>query len=62
MSVFHPTHPEAAAGTTLARHRVREGIQRLILSGQYQPGQRLVQQELASRFGVAQSVADGQGD
>ena len=39
-----------------ARHRVRDGIQRLILSGEYQPGQRLVQQELATRFGVAQSV------
>jgi len=42
--------------STLARHRVRDGIQRLILSGEYQPGQRLVQQELAARFGVAQSV------
>jgi DNA-binding GntR family transcriptional regulator len=48
--------PEPATGTTLARHRVRDGIQRLILSGEYQPGQRLVQQELAGRFGVAQSV------
>ena len=47
----------AETGTsTLARHRVRDGIQRLILSGAYQPGQRLVQQELATRFGVAQSV------
>ncbi len=42
--------------STLARHRVRDGIQQLILSGEYQPGQRLVQQELATRFGVAQSV------
>ncbi len=41
---------------TLARHRVRDGVQRLILSGHYKPGQRLVQQELAQRFGVAQSV------
>jgi DNA-binding GntR family transcriptional regulator len=35
---------------------VRDGIQQLILSGEYRPGQRLVQQELAGRFGVAQSV------
>ena len=48
--------PEPVANATLARHRVRDGIQRLILSGQYQPGQRLVQQDLAGRFGVAQSV------
>jgi DNA-binding GntR family transcriptional regulator len=45
-----------SGASTLARHRVRDGIQRLILSGEYQPGQRLVQQELATRFGVAQSV------
>ncbi len=44
------------AGVTLARHRVRDAVQRLILSGEFQPGQRLVQQELAQRFGVAQSV------
>jgi DNA-binding GntR family transcriptional regulator len=47
---------EPGAGATLARHRVRQAVQRLILSGEYQPGQRLVQQELAQRFGVAQSV------
>lgn len=40
----------------LTRHRVRDGIQHLILSGKYRAGQRLVQQELAARFGVAQSV------
>lgn len=47
---------DSAGTATLARHRVRDGIQQLILSGHYQPGQRLVQQELAARFGVAQSV------
>ena len=47
---------EPGAGATLARHRVRQAVQRLILSGEYQPGQRLVQQELAQRFSVAQSV------
>jgi len=40
----------------LARHRVRSEIQRLILCGHFRPGQRLVQQELAARFNVAQSV------
>jgi DNA-binding GntR family transcriptional regulator len=50
------TNSSESGISTLARHRVRDGIQRLILSGEYQPGQRLVQQELAARFGVAQSV------
>jgi len=50
-------NPSPAAGpATLARHRVRDGIQRLILAGRYRPGQRLIQQELARHFGVAQSV------
>jgi DNA-binding GntR family transcriptional regulator len=40
----------------LVRHRVRDGVQQLILSGEYQPGQRLLQQELAARFQVAQGV------
>lgn len=49
-------HSDSAGSPTLARHRVREAVQRLILSGQLQAGQHLVQQELAQRFGVAQSV------
>jgi DNA-binding GntR family transcriptional regulator len=40
----------------LARHRVRDGIQQLILCGEYRAGQRLRQQELAARFDVAQGV------
>jgi DNA-binding GntR family transcriptional regulator len=39
-----------------ARARVREEIQRLILSGELKPGSRLTQQQLAKRFDVAQSV------
>ena len=56
MCASRVTSSEPAGGVTLARHRVRDAVQRLILSGEYQPGQRLVQQELAQRFGVAQSV------
>lgn len=41
---------------TLARHRVRHGIEQLILAGQRLPGDRLAQQDLAKQFGVAQSV------
>ncbi len=48
--------PEPNGPSSLARHRVRASIQQLILAGHYRPGQRLVQQELAGRFGVAQSV------
>ncbi|MBN2577714.1 MAG: GntR family transcriptional regulator [Pirellulales bacterium] len=51
-----PPTPGKPAATCLARHRVRDAIQQLILSGEFQPGQRLVQQELAERFEVAQSV------
>jgi DNA-binding GntR family transcriptional regulator len=42
--------------SVLARHRVRHGIEQLILAGQRQPGERLAQQDLAKQFGVAQSV------
>lgn len=47
---------EASAVSTTARHRVREEVRRLILSGELKPGERLTQQHLAKRFGVAQSV------
>jgi len=40
----------------LSRHRVREGLQQIILSGEQKPGSKLPQQELAARFGVAQGV------
>jgi len=55
MTHAHSTDPETG-GPTLARHRVRDAIQGLILAGGLRPGQRLIQQELARRFGVAQSV------
>jgi DNA-binding GntR family transcriptional regulator len=50
--------PEDGNGqtTTTARQRVREEVRRLILDGQLRPGERLTQQHLAKRFGVAQSV------
>src|SRR5919107_5440351 len=50
---------EAASSSThstTARTRVREDVRRLILSGELKPGTRLTQQQLAKRFGVAQSV------
>src|SRR5438874_6492849 len=45
-----------ATQQTTARGRVREDVRRLILSGELKPGTRLTQQDLAKRFGVAQSV------
>lgn len=59
MSILHGSDAPASRASrdaSLSRHRVRAEIQRLILAGQYRPGQRLIQQELARRFGVAQSV------
>jgi DNA-binding GntR family transcriptional regulator len=40
----------------VARHQVREEIQRRILSGESQPGERLTQQSLAKELGVAQGT------
>ncbi len=44
------------SGRQVVRHRIREGIQQMILSGRQRPGTKLVQQELARQFGVAQGV------
>jgi len=46
----------SSAQSTTASSRVREDVRRLILSGELRPGTRLTQQQLAKRFGVAQSV------
>ena len=50
--------PAAAAepAPRVTRHRVRDSIQQMILSGERHPGSKLRQQELAERFGVAQGV------
>jgi DNA-binding GntR family transcriptional regulator len=40
----------------VTRHVIRDGIQKMILDGQKRPGMKLVQQELAREFGVAQGV------
>src|SRR5690348_10818008 len=50
------TVKDAGASMSSARGRVREDVRRLILSGELAPGMRLTQQQLAKRFGVAQSV------
>jgi DNA-binding GntR family transcriptional regulator len=50
------TNNTSVPSSQTARHRVREDVRRLILSGELRPGMRLTQQQLAKRFGVAQSV------
>src|SRR5579875_2001985 len=45
-----------AVQSPVARHQVREEIQRRILSGESQPGERLSQQSLARELGVAQGT------
>ncbi len=45
-----------SAAPGLARHRVRDQLQRMILSGELRSGTRLPQQRLARRFGVAQGA------
>src|SRR3954468_20847993 len=55
MTLDEKNHTAVASPQT-ARSRVREDVRRLILSGELRPGTRLTQQQLAKRFGVAQSV------
>lgn len=45
-----------AVNARIARHHVREEIQRRILSGERKPGDRLSQQSLAKDLGVAQGT------
>jgi DNA-binding GntR family transcriptional regulator len=49
-------HPEASSRPKTHRHRVRDGIQQMILSRELRSGDRLVQQNLAKTFGVSQAV------
>jgi DNA-binding GntR family transcriptional regulator len=47
---------DMAIHSPVGRHQVREEIQRRILSGESQPGERLTQQSLAKELGVAQGT------
>lgn len=50
------TEPAVTTAPLTARGRVRDELRKLILTGEFAPGSRLTQQQLAKRFGVAQSV------
>jgi DNA-binding GntR family transcriptional regulator len=43
-------------GGLVSRHRVRDGIETMILSGKCRPGSKLVQQDLGRQLGVTQGV------
>lgn len=45
-----------AAARLVARHRVRELLEKMILSGRYPAGSKLVQEDLAQELGVAKGV------
>ena len=49
-------HEATARRRMVSRHQVRDSLQRMILAGERPPGTKLVQQQLAKRFGVAQGV------
>src|SRR6185437_6712167 len=53
---FDPATSTAIPTQVTARVRVREEVRKMILTGQLKPGLRLRQQNLAKKFGVAQSV------
>jgi DNA-binding GntR family transcriptional regulator len=46
----------SAAAASNLRDRVSGEIRRMIIAGELRPGERLLQQQLATRFGVSQSV------
>jgi DNA-binding GntR family transcriptional regulator len=48
--------PKTVVRTRVARHEIREEIERRILSGETKPGERLSQQSLARELGVAQGT------
>ena len=46
--------PRRPAGTRrIARHRVRNAIERMIVEGRFRPGEKLVQLQLSRQFGVS---------
>jgi DNA-binding GntR family transcriptional regulator len=47
---------EMTVSSRVARHQVREELQRRILSGESRPGERLAQQQLARELGVGQGI------
>jgi DNA-binding GntR family transcriptional regulator len=47
---------ETEATALLARHHARQGIEEMILAGRFEPGEKLVQEDLARQFGVARTV------
>jgi DNA-binding GntR family transcriptional regulator len=48
--------PRDTGRRLVSRHQVRDSLQTMILAGERPPGTKLVQQQLAKRFGVAQGV------
>ena len=55
-SARNTIHEEKPVKARVARHDVRDEIQRRILSGESKPGERLSQQSLARELGVAQGT------
>jgi DNA-binding GntR family transcriptional regulator len=53
----HPPTPRRALGSRkVGRHRIRREIERMILDGRFRPGEKLVQSQLAKKFGVSQGL------
>ena len=48
--------PSTTDSRTVGRHQIRDVLQQMILDGRHRPGEKLVQQQLARQFGVAQGV------
>jgi DNA-binding GntR family transcriptional regulator len=48
--------PTVPARRMVARHEIRDTLQQMILNGEQRAGSKLVQQQLAKQFGVAQGV------
>lgn len=53
MAAVKPKAPKPAPGRKVARHKVRDAIEKMILEGRIKPGEKIVQLQLSRMFDVS---------